>query len=273
VQASRDWAPPTGTLGAIVAEARDRALELRNRESELARAVTGMRNARPFAAALRRDTVALIAEVKRRSPSKGWINPTMPAADQARAYFDGGAAAISVLTEPVHFGGSADDLTAIQAAVAIPTLKKDFHVDPIQLLEARALGASAALLIARALSPTQLELMMRTARELDLEALVEVRDEEELRRALDGGATIVGINNRNLETLEIDPRTGERMLRLVPPNVLAVAESGVASRSDVEAAARHGADAVLVGSVISSAADPAGAVRDLAGVGRVGRGG
>src|SRR5439155_27248669 len=126
--------------------------------------------------------------------SKGWINADISAPDQAADYETGGAAAISVLTEPAHFGGSNDDLTAVRRRVAVPVLKKDFHVDPIQLLEAKALGASAALLIARALSPAALAAMVETARELALEVLVEIRDEDELRRALDLDATMIGIN-------------------------------------------------------------------------------
>jgi indole-3-glycerol phosphate synthase len=176
-----------------------------------------------------------------------------------------------VLTEPAHFGGSNDDLTAVRRGVRIPALKKDFHVEPIQLLEAKALGASAALLIVRALSPEGLSAMMDQARALQLEVLVEVRDEDELQRALDVGATIIGINNRNLETLVIDPATAERMLELVPSAVIAIAESGVSIRADVERVAFCGADAVLVGSVISAADNPILAVRGLSGVPRVPR--
>jgi indole-3-glycerol phosphate synthase len=217
--------------------------------------------------------VGVIAEVKRRSPSKGWINPGITAADQACAYERGGASAISVLTEPAHFGGSIEDLQAVRAAVQIPVLKKDFHVHPVQLVEARALGASAALLIVRALSPELLREMLRTANALALETLVEVRDEDELNRALELGAQVIGINNRNLETLVIDPATSERLLRLVPPSIVAIAESGVSGHSDVERVAQCGADAVLVGSSISSSGvDPAAAVRALADVTRVPRG-
>lgn len=215
--------------------------------------------------------VGVIAEVKRRSPSKGWINPGISAADQAAAYASGGAVAISVLTEPFHFGGRNEDLVDVCAAVGIPVLKKDFHVDPVQLIEARALGASAALLIARALSPESLSVMADTGRRLGLELLIEVRDEEELRRALDVDARVIGINNRNLETLVIDPRTAERMLDLVPSTVVAIAESGVVSRLDVERVAGFGADGVLVGSVVSAAENPAAAVRGLTGIQRVPR--
>ncbi len=224
-----------------------------------------------LADALRGRHVAIIAEVKRRSPSKGWINPGMSASDQAIAYERGGAAAVSVLTEPAHFGGSAEDLVAVRGAVGIPTLKKDFHVDRVQLLEAKALGASAALLIARALSPDALEQMVGYAGEIELEVLVEVRGEDELTRALNAGATLVGINNRNLESLAIDPETAVRLLALVPASVTAVSESGVESRRDVERVASAGTDAVLVGSVISRAADPTAAVRSLTGVARVAR--
>ena len=215
--------------------------------------------------------MGIIAEIKRRSPSKGWIQPSIAAGDQGSAYQAGGAAAISVLTEPVHFGGSPEDLIDVRARVGIPVLKKDFHIDPIQLVEAKALGASAALLIVRALSPDALRRMADAGRSLGLELLIEVRNDEELARALDVGAEVVGVNNRNLETLVIEPGTAERMLELIPSSVVAVAESGVASRSDVERFARHGADAVLVGSVVSAADDPTGAVRALAGVERVHR--
>ena len=271
MQASPTWTPPTGTLGNIVAEARDRAALLKPSEQELAESAAAAPAVPSMSAALRGGSVAVIAEVKRRSPSKGWINPTLSATDQARAYERGGAAAISILTEPAHFGGSVADLVAVCDAVGVAVLKKDFHVDPIQLIEAKALGASAALLIARALAPDTLLEMINAARELSLEVIVEIRDEPELERALKGGAAIIGINNRNLETLAIDPATSERLLALIPSGVIAIAESGVAARADVERVARHGADAVLVGSVLSAAADAEAAVAQLTGVPRSGR--
>jgi indole-3-glycerol phosphate synthase len=271
VQASSVWTAPTGTLGRIVAEARERAQALVPRESEIARAAADVPTAPGFAAALRGPDVRVIAEVKRRSPSKGWINAGISAVDQARAYAVGGAAAISVLTEPVHFGGSNDDLLAIRAATEVPVLKKDFHVHPVQLVEARALGASAALLIARALPPDDLARMMDVARQIGLETLVEVRDEEELQRALGAGAAVIGINNRNLETLEIDSTTAERLLGGIPESVVAIAESGVGARADVERVARRGANAVLVGSAVSAAGNPAEMVAALSGVERVPR--
>jgi len=271
VQAFSAWTPPTGTLGGIVAEAGERAAALKPREAELAREASASARAPSFAAALKGTTVSVIAEVKRRSPSKGWIRAAISAVEHAREYESGGAAAISVLTEPVHFGGSTADLVAVRKAVAVPVLKKDFHIDPVQLIEARALGASAALLIVRALSPAALRLMTNTASDLELEVLLEVRDEEELGRALDVGARIIGINNRNLETLAIDPTTSERLLRLIPSSIVAIAESGVSRREDVERVALCGADAVLVGSVISAAVNPAAAVRELSGVERAAR--
>ena len=218
--------------------------------------------------ALRGKDVAVLAEVKRRSPSKGSIDDSLDAVTQARAYVDGGAVAVSILTEENHFGGTIDDLQRVRASLDVPVLKKDFHVAPIQLLEARALGASAALLIARAIAPARLAELMEYARTIGLDVLVEVRDDDELRRALDSGATMIGVNNRNLETLEIDPRTAERLIPMMPADVLAIAESGVTSRADVERYAERGADAVLVGSALSAAADPLAATRQICGVPR-----
>jgi indole-3-glycerol phosphate synthase len=245
-----------------------RAEQLERRRSELERESSSRSVGPSLERGLRASSVALLTEVKRRSPSKGAIAPGLDAVAQARAYAEGGAAGISVLTEPAHFGGSSDDLLAVREAVALPVLKKDFHVLPVQLLEARALGASAALLIARALSPEMLLQMMRYGAELGIEVLVEVRDEAELSRALDGGATMVGVNNRNLETLVIDPATAERLIPRIPSHVVAIAESGVTKRDDVERYAAAGADAVLVGSSLSSAPDPVAATRALADVPR-----
>jgi indole-3-glycerol phosphate synthase len=216
--------------------------------------------------------VSILAEVKRRSPSRGIIAASLGAVDQARAYDAGGAVGVSILTEPNHFGGSTDDLVAVRGATSLPVLKKDFHVDPIQLVEARALGASAALLIVRALSPEGLVEMMEAGRALGLELLTEVRDERELERAVEAGATMIGVNNRDLETLEIDATTAERIIPLMPPAIMAIAESGVLGRDDVERYAAIGADAVLVGLSLSAAGDPEAATRALTGVPRRRRG-
>ena len=217
------------------------------------------------------SSVGLLAEVKRRSPSRGAIAEGLDAVAQAHAYAAGGAAAVSVLTEPAHFGGSADDLLAVRRAVTIPALKKDFHVVAVQLVEARALGASAALLIARAISPERLAELMRLGRDLGLELLVVVRDEAELERSLSEGATMIGVNNRNLETLVIDAGTVARLMPSIPAGVVAIAESGIRTRADVERYASAGADAVLVGSSLSAALDPVAASRNLTGVRRTDR--
>lgn len=266
MQAFSRWSPPGGTLGRIVGEARERASALAARAPALrARALDAPPVPR-FAAALRRDAgafVAVIAEVKRSSPSKGRINPGIDTAAQAMAYARGGAAALSILTETRHFGGAAADLETARGAVAIPLLRKDFIVGAAQLFEARALGASAALLIVRALSPDELDELAGVAAAIGLETLVEVRDETELERALRTATAAIGVNNRDLETLAIDLETGDRMVPMIPPDRVAVWESGIAAAADVERAAAAGADAVLVGSSVSAAGDPEAAVRAL----------
>jgi indole-3-glycerol phosphate synthase len=271
VQDFPQWTPPGGTLGALVAEARHRAEPLAARETELERLAAAAPSTPSFARALRRAQVAVIAEVKRRSPSKGEINAGIDAVAQARAYEAGGAAALSILTEPTRFGGSEQDLVAARAAVRVPLLKKDFHVAPAQILEARVLGASAVLLIARALTPGRIRRLAVLAADLALDVLLEIRDERELEVALSTEAAVIGVNNRNLETLEIDLATGERLVPLIPRDRVAVFESGVTSAAEVARAARAGADAVLVGSSVSASADPSEAVRALAGVARIPR--
>ena len=227
-------------------------------------------NVPSFRDALQGRRVGVIAEVKRSSPSRGAINPGLDLARQVRAYEAGGAAAISVLTEPTRFGGSADDLVLARKSVALPLLKKDFHVEVSQILEARVLGASAALVIARAVPPGRLNDLMTAGADVALEILVEVRDERELDLALSLNARLIGVNNRNLETLEIDAGTSLRILPLIPRGVLAIAESGVKSAADVKRFADAGADAVLVGSELSGARDPEAAARALTDVARTG---
>ena len=268
MQAFPAWSPPGGTLGQIVAETRQRVDDLKKRRRTLEADAAARPRPPSFSQALRRSDVAIIAELKRRSPSRGEINPRLSPADQAIAYHAGGAAAISVLTEERHFGGSPQDLIVVRAATPAPVLKKDFHIDPIQLVEARALGASAVLLIARALEPSSLTLLAREAVQLGVEPFIEVRSEAELERALATHAPIVGVNSRDLETLAIDFAVTERLIPLIPTSLVAVAESGVTKRSDVERIARSGADAVLVGSALSAASDPTHAVRALTGVRR-----
>jgi indole-3-glycerol phosphate synthase len=271
VQDFPSWIAPTGTLGTLVEAAERRAAGLADRLRDLEHAAARAPVVPSFAQALRQPHVGVIAEIKRRSPSKGDINLGLSAAAQAAAYAAGGAAALSVLTEPTRFGGSEADLTAAREAVSVPLLKKDFHVAPAQVVEARVLGASALLLIARALRPTQLRALAALAADLALDVLVEVRDERELEAALSTEAAVIGVNNRNLETLEIDLATGERLVPQIPPDRIAVFESGVASVREVERAAAAGADAVLVGSSVSASGDPTAAVRALASVARTGR--
>ena len=226
---------------------------------------------RSFREALVGGPVAVIAEVKRRSPSKGSLDESMDAPKRARLYEQGGAKAISVLTEPSEFNGSTEDLLSVRSMVSSPLLKKDFHVHPVQLLEARACGASAALLIVRSLGPDDTRVMSEAARQAGIEAVFEVRDETELTYAIDAGATIIGVNRRNLETLEMEPEVISRLLPMIPASCVAIAESGISTRSDVEHVGGLGADAVLVGSSLSRAADPQDAVAQLTGVPRAGR--
>jgi indole-3-glycerol phosphate synthase len=270
---SRQWTPPVGVLGGIMAEAAERvaSIGLGDRRA-IERAAAAASNAPSFLEAFSRDDVAIIAEVKRRSPSKGALRESIDAHEQALAFERGGAAAISVLTEPRHFGGRLADLESARAHVRIPLLRKDFHLDAIQFYEARAAGASAALLIARALSPATLQRLMMVADEIGIEPLVEVRTDAELFLALELGARVIGINSRDLETLEVDAGVPERLLPLVPNGVIAVAESGIESLADVSDRARWGADAVLVGSIFSQSSDPEATVRSFAGVPRSPRG-
>lgn len=265
------WIAPTGTLGELTAAAYERADAVRSTLSEL-RAAALDRPAPPaFAEALRGPWVKVIAEVKRASPSKGDIARGLDAAKQASEYAEGGAAAISVLTEPARFGGSLADLADVTARVTVPVIRKDFLVDPVQLWEARLAGAAAALLIVRSLGPSELARMMDAIRECGLEAIVEVRDQYELDRALSIDALVIGVNNRNLETLHIDPTTAPGLIPFIPRDRIAVAESGMRVPSDVTAAAAAGADAMLVGSAISACSDPRAAVSELARIPRAER--
>ena len=272
-QAHFSWSPPEGTLGLLIAQAEDRVRRGERSRDQLEREAARTRVPPPFVAAIEgRKAVGIIAEVKRRSPSRGSINPRIDAVRRANDYVEGGAVAISVLTEPDSFGGTLDDLAQVSAAIKPPTLRKDFIVDEVQLLEARIAGASAALLIARALPPARLAELVKAARACGVEPLVEVRDEVELERALATDARLIGVNHRDLESLVIDVNLGERLMPSIPADRITIAESGVSGRRDVERLAAVGADAVLVGSVLSAASDPRNAVRNLTGVARTRRG-
>jgi len=204
--------------------------------------------------------LALIAEVKRRSPSKGDIAPGLDAVAQAQAYAAAGADAVSVLTEPERFGGSLDDLRAVAAAVGVPVLRKDFIVDPYQIREAAEAGAAAVLLIAAALPDDGLRPLLDECRDCGLDALVEVHDRADLRSAEAAGATLIGVNNRDLRTLAVDLRATERLVPAMAGHALPVSESGIAGPAEARRAAAAGARAVLVGEALvraSAAALPA----------------
>jgi indole-3-glycerol phosphate synthase len=215
---------------------------------------------------LRGPGSSVIAEVKRRSPSKGDLAEIADPAALAGQYAAGGAAAISVLTEERRFSGSLDDLRAVRAAVNVPLLRKDFTVEPYQVLEARAAGADLVLLIVAALDDDSMRRLHDLARELGMAVLVEVHDEPETARALDLGAELVGVNARNLKTLEVDPDTFGRLARLVPADRVLVAESGITSPVDVKRYVAEGARAVLVGEALVKDGDPEGAVRAMTGI-------
>jgi indole-3-glycerol phosphate synthase len=217
--------------------------------------------------AFRADGVSVIAEVKRSSPSKGQIAAIKDPAALASDYAAGGAAAISVLTEQRRFGGTLEDLRAVRGTVDVPVLRKDFITTSYQLWEARAAGADMALLIVAALEQIALESLIERARSIGLTPLVEVHDEEEVDRAVGAGADLVGVNARNLKTLEIDRRTFERLSPRIPDRVVKVAESGVRGPHDVIDYARSGAHVVLVGETLVRGDDPRASVADLVAAG------
>ena len=214
-------------------------------------------------AALREPGIGVIAEVKRASPSRGELASISDPAKLARAYEDGGARIISVLTEQRRFNGSLDDLDAVRAAVSIPVLRKDFIVRPYQIHEARAHGADMLLLIVAALEQPVLESMLERTESLGMTALVEVHTEEEADRALQAGAKVIGVNARDLKTLDVDRDCFARIAPGLPSNVIRVAESGIRGTADLLAYAGAGADAVLVGEGLVTSGDPRGAVADL----------
>jgi indole-3-glycerol phosphate synthase len=225
---------------------------------------------RPFADALRGAGISVIAEIKRRSPSKGNLAEDLDPDSVARAYEAGGAACLSVLTDNEFFGGSPDDLRAARAACGLPVLRKDFTVDERDVVDARLMGADAVLLIVAALDDGELGRFLALARSLQLAALVEVHDADELARALGAGADVVGVNQRDLHTFEVDRERADAMAAAIPSDVIRVAESGIASAADVARLTDAGYDAILVGEAIVTAADRAGAIRSL--IGRVGAG-
>jgi indole-3-glycerol phosphate synthase len=221
---------------------------------------------RPFQEALTRPGLSVIAEFKRRSPSLGDIRPDADIAAQVAAYERGGAAALSVLTDGPHFGGSLDDLRAARSAASLPIIRKDFIIDPYQLYEAAVHGADAVLLIVRALSDRELAALHDEARALDLDCLVEVHDVEELERALELDAEVIGINNRDLDEQRVDIQTTFELMPDVPAGKTVVAESGISGREELYELERVGVDAVLIGGALMTSEDPELTTRQLTGL-------
>src|SRR6476469_4072518 len=243
-------------------EARRRALPQADLEARL----SARGEDRPFNEALARPGLSLIAEFKRRSPSAGALAPEgLEVASQVTAYERGGAAAVSVLTDEPHFGGSLADLRAARDACELPIIRKDFIVDRYQLYEAAVNGADAVLLIVRALDDEELRVLYDEARELDLDCLVEVHDAGELERALEADAEVIGINNRNLDQGTVDLATTFELMPDVPAGKTVVAESGISGRSELEELERVGVDAVLIGGALMTAAEPEAKTRALTG--------
>ena len=244
------------------------AVHRRKRErplSELEREAGEQPEGRPFSEALAAPGTSLIAEHKRRSPSAGTIREGASCTDLVLAYERGGAAAVSVLTEEAHFGGSLEDLREARAAIWLPILRKDFTIDPYQLYEAKAAGADAVLLVVGSLELRELESLYREADGLDLDAIVEVSTEEELDTALEVDVDVLGINNRNLEDFSVDIQRTFDLLHDVPTGKIVVSESGIHHREQIEELEEVGVDAVLIGEMLMRAEDPESAVRELGG--------
>jgi indole-3-glycerol phosphate synthase len=256
-------------LERIVEDTRDEVG--RRRESvplaRLEAAIAERPEGRPFSEALLRPGISVIAEHKRRSPSAGLIREGASVEDIVKAYERGGAAALSVLTEPFHFGGSLDDLRAARAISELPVLRKDFVVDPYQLYESAAAGADAILLIVAALEPEALYELLSEARALDLDALVEIHDERELEVALEVEADVLGINNRDLGDFSVDIERTYDLLADIPAGKTVVSESGFTSRDQLDELDRVGVDAVLIGETLMRAPDVEDATRRLTGGG------
>lgn len=259
----RDEAPDI--LKKICRAKQDEIDNLRARDrSELEERAAAQSEPRGFRRALSEpDDISLIAEVKKASPSAGVIRPDFDPVDIARAYEDGGAACLSVLTNEEFFQGRLDFLSDIRGEVALPLLRKDFILDELQVLEARAWGADCVLLIVAALEGDRLEDLLEACRELGMDALVEVHDRDELEAALEAGAEMVGVNNRDLRTFEVSLATAEWLAPDMPESVTKVAESGIHGPRDVQRMARAGYDAVLVGEHLMRHDDVATAARKL----------
>ncbi len=235
--------------------------------ADLIAQATTMSNSRPFAAGLRaavdRNELAVISEIKRRSPSKGALNVDLDATALAVCYEQGGASALSVLTDEEFFGGSVADLVAARSAVGIPVLRKDFTVGPRDVCDARLMGADCVLLIAAALQPAELIDLHQLATSIGIEVLVEIHDERELDVAMAAGATLIGVNQRDLVTFQVDHERAVRMAGVIPDHVVKVAESGVRDAVDAAALRAAGYHAVLVGETLVTADDPGAVLREM----------
>ena len=256
-------------LDSIIEGVREDLAMRRTSMAEVAEAIDRAPAVRDPLATLLVNQMSIIAEVKRSSPSKGVLAPITDPAALAEQYVLAGASMISVLTERRRFGGSLDDLDAVRARVDIAILRKDFMVDEYQFFEARAHGADVVLLIVAALSHNQLNDYHQLACELGMRVLVEVHTNDELERALDISPHIVGINSRNLKTLEVDAQTFAELIPRVPIGLVRVAESGISTRNDVDYAQRQGATAILVGEALVRASEPGTAMRELLGLDRL----
>lgn len=262
-----------GILAQIVRTKTEELGALRTRAAEIEEAVERARPPRGMARALGvPETVSLIAECKRRSPGAGAIRPGLDPVELVRGYEAAGASALSVLTDGPYFGGSMDDLRSVGDATTIPVLRKDFTLDPLHVLEARAAGADAILLIVRILDDAAMRSLHAEAMGLGMDVLVEVHDRGELDRALALDLRILGINNRDLATFTTDLGTTERLLDAVPDDVVVVSESGIRTRGDVERLGGWGVDAILVGESLLKADDPSSAAAGLSRVPRRSRG-
>jgi len=252
-------------LARIVGRKRSELAEALPLRAELERKAADRTDFRDFEAALISHQPAIIAEIKKASPSRGSLTSDFQPASLARIYARGGAAALSVLTDREFFQGSLDDLKTARAAVSVPVLRKDFTIDEFHVIEAAAHGADAILLIAALLSEQEMRRFRELAGSLRMGALVEVHDESELDAALGSGAEIVGVNNRNLHTFEVDLATSLNLVRRIPTGVVKVAESGIHSRADVVRLSDAGFQAFLVGEHLMKSADPAAAIEGLRG--------
>lgn len=234
--------------------------------AELERELKNRPPPRGFAAAIRRPgELSLIAEIKKASPSAGPIRPEADVVEVARTYSRAGARAISVLTDSKFFSGSLKDLMAVREKLSLPVLRKDFLLEEYHVVEAAAAGADAVLLIVAILDPAALKRLLTLARDLSLDALVEVHSEPELQEALEAQARVIGINNRDLGSLQVDLKTTEQLMKKIPGTHVRVSESGIRSRQDVEFVQAQGADAILVGEELMSSQDPAAKIKELMG--------